>query len=218
MQYSLLKKYEISEVIKILSKTYPDAKCGLDYFTPFELLISLILAAQCTDKRVNIIRPILTSMYPTPEAVSNLDVKDIYTVVKSCSFPNNKSKHILEASKIIVSKYNSKVPNSMEELIAIPGIGRKSANIILSECFKKAVGIAVDTHVKRTSIRIGLTSNTDPNKIEKDLMKKIPSPMWASINHIFVTHGRNICTARKPKCEQCAINAYCREYRKRKQF
>lgn len=213
MKYSLLNKGEIENVLTILSNEYTDLKCGLDFSSPFELLLSLILAAQCTDKRVNIIRPELTNRYPTPESIAKLNIKDIYSIVKSCSFPNNKSKHILEASKMLVDSYQGNVPNTMESLIRIPGIGRKSANIILSECFGNPVGIAVDTHVKRTSKRIGLTNNIDPNKIEKDLTSKIPYSMWGNINHMLVTHGRNVCVARKPKCNECPIKLYCREYK-----
>lgn len=211
MRYRLLNKNELKEVLDILFREYPEPKCGLDYNSPFELLLSLILAAQCTDKRVNIIRPILTSNYPTPEAVISVGIKNIYEIIKSCSFPNNKSKHIFNASKVLVEKFNSTVPNTMEELTKIPGIGRKSANIILSECFNSPVGIAVDTHVKRTSKRIGFTLNIDVNKIEKDLIRKISRPMWGDINHMLVTHGRNICNARKPKCDVCVINRLCKK-------
>lgn len=211
MRYRLLNKEEIKQVIDILSREYPEPKCGLYYNSPFELLLSLILAAQCTDKRVNIIRPILTNIYATPEAIISGGIKNIYEIIKSCSFPNNKSKHIFEASKVLVGKFNSTVPNTMEELTKIPGIGRKSANIILSECFNSPVGIAVDTHVKRTSKRIGFTLNTDVNKIEKDLMKKMPKSIWGDINHILVNHGRNICNARKPKCDVCVINKLCKK-------
>lgn len=212
LSYKLLNKENIQNVLDILVKTYPEVKCGLDYTTPFELVISLILAAQCTDKRVNIIRPILTEKYPTPADVSKLEINEIYSYIKSCSFPNNKSKHILDCSKVLVEKFNSEVPSTMEDLLTLPGIGRKSANIILSECFNNPVGIAVDTHVKRITKRIGLTNNTEPEKIEKDLMCKIPKEIWKDINHILVTHGREICIARKPKCSECPINSICREY------
>ena len=209
----MLNSNEIDKLLKVLNDTYPAPKCGLDFNTPFELLLSLILAAQCTDNRVNIIRPLLSNKYSTPEDVANLSYKDVYKIIKSCSFPNNKSHHIVEASKMLVNEYNSKVPNTMEELTRIPGIGRKSANIILSEGFGIVEGIAVDTHVTRLSKKIGLTNNTDVIKIEKDLMKKIPQNLWGDINHILVQHGKTICTARKPKCDICAINSICREYK-----
>lgn len=212
MSYKLLNKKNINSVLDILIKTYPEVKCGLDYNTPFELVISLILAAQCTDKRVNIIRPIFTDKYPSPLYISKLEINEIYSYIKSCSFPNNKAKHILDCSRVLVEKFNEIVPDTMDELLTLPGIGRKSANIILSECFNNPVGIAVDTHVKRITKRIGLTNNTEPEKIEKDLMRKIPKEIWKDINHILVTHGREVCLARKPRCSECPIQNLCREY------
>ena len=215
MRYKLLNNSEIDEVLRLLKKEYPNPKCGLDYNTPFELLVSLILAAQCTDIRVNKVRPILTNKYPNPKDISKLSYNDVYNIVKSCSFPNNKARHIVNASKMLVEKYDSKVPSSMEELIKIPGIGRKSANIILSDALNTPVGIAVDTHVTRLSQKIGFTNSKDVIIIEKDLMKKIPKALWPSINHILVEHGKNVCIARRPKCNDCVINRYCREYKKR---
>lgn len=214
MKYRLLNKEEVTCVLNILTNTYTSPKCGLDYTTPFELLISLILAAQCTDLRVNQIRPILTNKYPTPYEIARLDRKDIYEIIKSCSFPNNKASHILKASKKLVKEYNGEVPNTMKELTNIPGIGRKSANIILAECFGIIEGIAVDTHVTRLSKKIGFTNNTDVLKIEKDLMKRIPKSSWGYINHTLVEHGKTICIARRPKCDICPISNICREYTK----
>lgn len=211
MKYTLLKQNEIKQVLNILIKEYPNVKSGLEYSTPFELVISLILAAQCTDNRVNMIRPVLTSKYPTPESIAKAEIKEIYELIKSCSFPNNKAKHIVGAAKILIKDFNSTVPNTMEQLITIPGIGRKSANILLSECFNSPVGIAVDTHVKRLTKRIGFTLNTDVAKIEKDLIKKIPPSLWKAINHILVTHGKDICNARNPKCDICVISNLCRK-------
>lgn len=215
LKYKLLSKDEISSVLKILQDDYPTPKCGLDYTNAFELLISLILAAQCTDVRVNLIRPNLTNKYPTPEDVAKLSYNEVYNIIKSCSFPNNKAKHIVEAAKKIVSEYSSKVPNTMQELISIPGIGRKSANIILKEAFGIVEGIAVDTHVTRLSKKIGFTNSNDVIVIEKDLMKKIPQHLWGNINHTLVEHGKKICIARRPKCEECNIRNYCRDYLKR---
>lgn len=211
MKYRLLKNKEIERLLNILVNEYIEAKCGLEYTNAFELLISLILAAQCTDIRVNKIRPILTKKYPTPESIKYAKKEDIYELIKSCSFPNNKTKSIIGASKKLVDDFNSIVPNTMEDLISIPGIGRKSANIILSECFNSPVGIAVDTHVKRTSKRIGFTLNTNVNKIENDLVKKIPRNMWKDINHILVCHGRATCTARNPQCNICILNDLCKK-------
>ena len=214
MKYRLLNKEEIERCLDILNKTYPTPMCGLDYNTPFELMLSLILAAQCTDERVNKIRPLLTEKYPTPESISKLTKKEIYEIIKSCSFPNNKASHILEASKMLVEKYNSTVPNTMKDLTTLPGIGRKSANIILLECFNIVEGIAVDTHVTRITKKLGLTNNTEQLKIEKDLMKRIPKDKWEIINHTIVEHGKKICIARKPKCSECPLTVVCREYKK----
>ena len=157
----MLNKEEISVVIEKLQSTYPTPKCGLDYTTPFELLLSLILAAQCTDIRVNMIRPNLTNKYPTPQDIAKLSYNEVYNIIKSCSFPNNKAKHIVEAAKKIVNDFNGQVPKTMSELTTIPGIGRKSANIILSDAFGIVEGIAVDTHVTRLSKKIGFTNSND---------------------------------------------------------
>jgi len=210
----MLNKEEIPIVIEKLQVAYPTPKCGLDYTTPFELLLSLILAAQCTDIRVNMIRPNLTNKYPTPQEIANLSYNEVYNIIKSCSFPNNKAKHIVEAAKKIVKDFHGEVPKTMNELTTIPGIGRKSANIILSDAFGIVEGIAVDTHVTRLSKKIGFTNSTDVTVIEKNLMKKIPKELWGSINHTLVEHGKNICIARRPKCNECSINEYCREYLK----
>ena len=216
MKYKLLNKNEISLVLKSLQDTYPEPKCGLKYNTPFELLLSLILAAQCTDIRVNMIRPNLTSKYPTPQAIACLSYNEVYSIIKSCSFPNNKAKHIVEAAKKIVTDFDGKVHNTMEQLVSIPGIGRKSANIILAEAFGIVEGIAVDTHVTRLAKKIGFTNSTDVLVIEKDLMKKVPKHLWGSINHTLVEHGKNICIARRPKCSECTIREYCKDYFNRK--
>ncbi len=216
MKYRLLSKDEIPIVLKILQTTYPTPKCGLYYTNAFELLLSLILAAQCTDIRVNMIRPNLTDKYPSPEDIAKLSYSEVYNIIKSCSFPNNKAKHIVEASKKIVNEFDGKVPSTMNELTSIPGIGRKSANIILTEAFGIVEGIAVDTHVTRLSKKIGFTSSEDVLVIEKDLMKKIPKEIWGSINHTLVEHGKTTCIARRPKCDDCCIKEYCREYSKSK--
>lgn len=216
MRYKLLNKDDIPIVIKILQENYPKSKCGLDYTNAFELLLSLILAAQCTDIRVNMIRPNLTDKYPTPKDIAKLSYSDVYNIIKSCSFPNNKAKHVVEAAKKIVNDFDGKVPNTMNELTSIPGIGRKSANIILTEAFGIVEGIAVDTHVTRLSKKIGFTNSKDVLVIEKDLMKKIPKEIWGSINHTLVEHGKTVCIARRPKCNECCIKNYCREYTKNK--
>lgn len=210
MKYKLLNKEEVLGLIAKLESLYPDVKCGLDYTTPFELTLSLILAAQCKDERVNDVRPYLTNAYPTAQDICNAGVDKVYSIIRSISFPNNKAKHIVGCCKALVEKYGGRVPNTMDELVTLPGIGRKSANIILSECFNNVVGIAVDTHVTRIAYKLRLTSSHDVIKIEKDLMKKIPKHAWGNINHLLVTHGKTICDARKPKCDICRIKEYCR--------
>lgn len=214
MSYKLLNKDEILEVLDKLEQAYPAPKCGLIYNNSFELLISLILAAQCTDNRVNMIRPNLTNKYKSFKEIAKLNYLDVYVIIKSCSFPNNKAKNIVNAAKKIEKDFGGNVPNTMKELTQIPGIGRKSANIILSEIFNITEGIAVDTHVTRISKKIGFTNNTDVIKIEKDLMRKIPKDKWCNINHILVEHGKSVCIARRPKCSICKINTLCREYNK----
>lgn len=207
----LLTKKEINEVLNILEDTYRNSRCGLLFNSPYELTLSLILAAQCTDERVNIIRPILTKKYKDFFELEMASEKEIFEIIKSCSFPNNKSKHILQAAKYLVKKYSGEVPNTMEELVKIPGIGRKSANLILSNCFNYAVGIAVDTHVKRLSKRIGFSSNENVLLIERDLIKKIPKELYLQMNHMLVNHGKAICNARKPKCDICPLNNICKK-------
>jgi len=216
LKYRLLNKQELPIVLEILKSTYPTPKCGLDYTNAFELLLSLILAAQCTDIRVNMIRPNLTAKYPSPQDIAKLSYADVYDIIKSCSFPNNKAKHIVDAAKKIVNEFGGNVPNTMIELTSIPGIGRKSANIILAEAFGIIEGIAVDTHVTRLSKKIGFTNSKDVLIIEKDLMKKIPKELWGIINHTLVEHGKTTCIARRPKCNECCIKDYCREYLKNK--
>ena len=210
----LLSKEEILKVLDILENEYKDAKCGLDYDTPLQLTVSLILAAQCTDKRVNMIRPILFNKYPDVYSLANADKKELEKIIHSCGFYNNKAKNIIETANIIVNNYNGRVPNTMKNLTTLAGIGRKSANIILQECFDITEGIAVDTHVGRITKKLGLTNNSDPVKIEKDLMKSLPQKYWNKINHILVCHGRAICDAKKPKCSECMVKDICRENNK----
>ena len=211
---NLLSKEEITKLLDILENEYSDAKCGLDYSNPLELTISLILAAQCTDKRVNMIRPILFNKYPDVYSLAKADKKELEQIIHSCGFYNNKSKNIIETANIIVNNFDGKVPNTMKDLTSLAGIGRKSANIILQECFDITEGIAVDTHVTRITKKLGLTNNTEPLKIEADLMKDLPKKYWNKINHMLVCHGRAICDAKKPKCSECLVNNICTTYKK----
>lgn len=208
-KYIKIKDNNIIKIIDILEKEFPNAICGLNFNSPIELVCALILAAQCTDERVNKIIPILFNKYKDVYELSKADVNDIANIVKPCGFYSNKSKAISNTAKIIVKKYNGNVPDTMEELTTLSGIGRKSANIILQECFNKTEGIAVDTHVTRISRKIGISNESTQEKIENELMKRIDKKYWSVINHIFVLHGRKYCIARRPQCNICPIKDYC---------
>ena len=208
-RYKKFDTHNTKILFEILDNHYKDAKCGLEFNSPYEIVIALILAAQCTDKRVNEILPIFMEKFKTIENVANSSQAEIISIIKPCGYYNSKSKSILETSKILVNNYNMEVPNTMEELLTLKGIGRKSANIILQECFNKTEGIAVDTHVTRISRKIGLSNGNTQEKIENDLMKTFDKNMYSRINHIFVTHGRKICIANRPKCDICPIKDFC---------
>lgn len=197
------------ELINILRNTYPDATCSLDFSEPFELVVAVMLSAQCTDERVNKTTPALFKEYNTPEDFSRIDLPILENFIHPCGFYKNKAKNIKACAQKIVTDFDGQVPQTMEELLTLHGVGRKSANVILLEVFGIANGIAVDTHCKRISNRIGLSSQSDPSKIEQDLIKIFPREYLKDVNHLFVWHGRNTCTARNPKCESCPINKFC---------
>lgn len=199
----------IENIIDILEKEFPNAICGLNFNNELELVCALILAAQCTDARVNTIIPLLFSKYKNVYELSKADINDIQQIIKPCGFYVNKSKSILNMANLLVKEFNGIVPNTMEELIKLPGIGRKSANIILQECFNTTVGIAVDTHVTRISRKLGFSNANTQEKIEIELMQKFDKKYWKTINHVFVLHGRKYCIARNPKCDICPIEKYC---------
>lgn len=209
-------KKDAVKIIEILKEYYPDATCSLDFTTPFEMLISVMLSAQCTDERVNKTTPNLFKTYNTPEKMANIDIKELEEIIHPCGFYKNKAKNIIACSKRLVEVYNSKVPDNIEDLMTLAGVGRKSANVIMLEAFNKPVGIAVDTHAKRVSNLVGFSKESDPEKIEQDLLKQFPEKYLKDINHLFVWHGRNTCIARRPKCDICPINKYCDEYNKNK--
>ncbi len=209
-----MKKNEVIEMINILKETYPDATCSLDFTTPFELVVAVMLSAQCTDERVNKVTPALFKKYNKPKDFINLEIEEIEKYIHSCGFFRNKAKNIKLCAQEIVNKYNGIVPKTMEELQSLPGVGRKSANVISLEVFGIANGIAVDTHAKRISNRLGLSNEKTPDKIEKDLLKIFPKEYLKDINHLFVWHGRNTCIARNPKCDECTIKKYCKNYTK----
>ncbi len=210
-KYRSQTKKQSEEIIKILIDTYKDAKCGLDYSSPFYLVVALILAAQCTDKRVNEITPLFFKRFPTIEDVKNASMEDVIEIIKPCGFYKNKAHSIIESAKIICDKFNAQVPDTMEDLTKLCGIGRKSANIILQECFKKTVGIAVDTHVTRISRKIGFSNGGSQLQIENELLKRFDKKYWEKINHVLVLHGRAICIANRPKCDECPISNLCKK-------
>ena len=209
-----MNKQNSIKLLKILLKTYPNAKCSLNFTTPFELLIAVILSAQCTDERVNKTTPLIFSKYKTPQDFANIPLAELETLIHPCGFYKIKAKNIKKTAEILLNNYNSEVPTTMDELINLPGVGRKTANVVMLEAFNNPQGVAVDTHAKRLSNRLGLSNNSNPLKIEKDLLNIYPKKYYKDINHIFIYHGRNICTAKNPKCEICTIKQYCKSFSK----
>jgi len=203
------KQERALDIVSRLKRMYPKAKCSLDFTNPFELLIATMLSAQSTDVRVNIVTKSLFRKYPDPQAFANAAQPEMERDVRQTGFFRNKAKAVIAASRAIMEKHGGEVPRTMEELIALPGVGRKTANVVLGNAFHTAVGIVVDTHVTRVSGRLGLTSNTDAEKIEQDLMKLIPPKEWTVFSHRLIQHGRQICIARKPKCSECRLNEFC---------
>lgn len=206
-------KKDVVRIIEILKDFYPDATCSLDFKNPFEMTISVMLAAQCTDERVNKTTPELFAKYPSPELMAKADIKDLEKIVHPCGFYKNKAKNMKACSQMILDKFNGNVPDNMEDLQSLPGVGRKSANVIMLEAFHNPQGIAVDTHAKRISNRIGFSKQVEPEKVEQDLLKQIPKEYYYDVNHLLVWHGRAICDSRKPKCEECPVKKYCDEYK-----
>lgn len=206
------KKELYNKVIEYFEKAMPVAETELHYSNPFELLIAVILSAQCTDKRVNMITPPLFHDFPTPEALAASTPEVIFEYIRSVSYPNNKAKHLVGMAKMLVSEYNSTVPDTLEKLVKLPGVGRKTANVIQSVVFNKAA-MAVDTHVFRVSHRIGLVpkSYTTPLATENYLMKYIPKDIVPKAHHWLILHGRYVCIARSPKCAECGLNGICKE-------
>ncbi len=203
------KKERVLKIIELLEKKYPNAKTALHYINPLEILVATILSAQCTDKRVNIVTKSLFKKYRAAEDYANADLSELEEDVRSTGFYRNKAKNIKNTARLLVEKYDSQIPNTMEDLIELPGVARKTANIVLSNAYGIIEGIAVDTHVRRLSQRLGLTKNKNPNKIETDLMQNVPKTQWKRITNLLIFHGRNVCIARKPKCKLCSLNELC---------
>lgn len=204
-----MNKNDYIDIINILKKTYPEAKCSLDFNKPFDLVVAVMLSAQCTDERVNKTTPALFSKYPTIESFANADITNLEKMIHPCGFYKNKAKNIIETAKKVLNDFGGIVPSNMEDLLTLPGVGRKSANVIMLEVFGIAQGVAVDTHCKRISNRLGLSKESDPTKIEFDLIQKFPPETLKDVNHLFMYFGRDICTARNPKCEQCPLRKFC---------
>lgn len=203
---------QTNKLINILKETYPDAKCSLDFNTPFELVVAVMLSAQCTDERVNLTTPALFKKCKTIQDFADIELDKLEDLIHPCGFYKNKAKNIKKCAKQILEDFNGEVPCDMDSLLTLAGIGRKSANVILLEVFGIANGIAVDTHCRRLSNRIGLSKENDPSKIEQDLLKQIDYSNLKDVNHLFIWHGRYCCTARNPKCENCTIKTFCNNY------
>jgi endonuclease III len=192
-----------------LAAHYPNAHCALDFATPFQLLIATILSAQCTDKRVNMVTPALFSRYPTPAALAGANPEELEQLIKSTGFFRSKAKSLIGMAAGVVARHAGRVPDEMDLLVELPGVGRKTANVVLGNAYDKNEGVVVDTHVSRVSQRLGLTTQTDPVKIEADLVKLYPPDRWTMLSHLLIEHGRTICVARRPKCEICFLEDVC---------
>ena len=210
-----MKKKDIDNFVKILKETYPDATCSLDFKTPFQIVVAVMLSAQCTDERVNKTTPALFERCKTIQDFADIDIKELEDIIHPCGFYKNKAKNIKLCAKQVIENFDGVVPQNMEDLLTLAGVGRKSANVILLEAFGIANGIAVDTHAKRVSNRVGLSHEKDPEKIEQDLLKIFPKKYLKDINHLFVWHGRKTCDSRKPNCEQCTVKEYCEYFSKK---
>jgi endonuclease-3 len=197
------------DIFERLAAAYPDARCALDFETPFQLLVATILSAQCTDKRVNMVTPKLFATYPTPAALAAAKREELEELVKPTGFFRNKTKSLLGVSEAIEGRHGGEVPTTMDALVELPGVGRKTANVVLGNAFDRNEGVVVDTHVARVSKRLGLTTHDDPVKIEQDLMKLFPRDQWTQLAHLLITHGRQICEARLPKCSKCPVGDLC---------
>lgn len=203
------RKTQTKEIIKRLKKEYPDAHCALNFSNPFELLVATILSAQCTDERVNIVTNNLFRKYRTVKDYANVETAELADDLKSINFFNNKTKSIRGAAEKIIENFGGEVPQTMDELLTLNGVARKTANVVLGNAFGIASGVVVDTHVSRLSQRLNLTENTTPEKIEKDLSELVPVKDWVMFPHWLISHGREICQARKPKCAECVLEDLC---------
>jgi len=203
------KKARVVEILRVLRETYPTTRLALDFRSPLELLVATVLAAQCTDKKVNEVTPELFRRLPTARALAEASLPELEELVKQTGFYRNKAKALQNLGRALVAEHGGEVPATMEELVRLPGVGRKTANVVLGNAFGKAVGVAVDTHVQRLSRRFFWTTETDPEKIERDLMDLVPPEDWTRAAHLLQDHGRAVCLAKKPACGRCGVNALC---------
>lgn len=206
------KKERADTVTKLLKRYYPDAECALHHSNAYELLLATILSAQCTDDRVNMVTPYLFEKYPTPQALADAEVEEIEQVIRSVNFYRNKSKSLKSCAQSLVEHHKGEIPRSIEELVELAGVGRKTANVVLGNAFGIPSGIVVDTHVARLSNRLGFVQTLDPEKIEIGLQELIEKKDWIEISHLLITHGRQICKARNPQCEICFLNEHCPKF------
>lgn len=208
--YPPMKKNELASiVVERLRKVHPDAHCELNHSNPYELLLATILSAQCTDVRVNIVTPALFKKYPTPKKLAKAPLEEVTEIIKSINFFNNKAKSLIGCAQMLEEKYKGDVPRTVEELAELPGVGRKTANVVLGNAFNINTGIVVDTHVKRTSKLLGLTKQTDPVKVELELMKLFPQDTWCDLSHLLIFLGRRTCIANRPQCDLCNLKDVC---------
>lgn len=210
LKFANMKKNEKAKIVyDKLTKEFPDAHCELYHNSPFELLIATILSAQCTDVRVNMVTPVLFKKYNCPEKLMKASPADVEKIIHSTGFYKNKAANIIHCSELLVEKYRGELPRTIEELTELPGVGRKTANVVLGNAFNLNYGIVVDTHVKRITNLLGLTKSENPEKIEEDLMKIFPQEQWTQLSHLLIFLGRKTCIARRPKCEECCLNKIC---------
>ncbi|HML02790.1 MAG TPA: endonuclease III [Candidatus Bathyarchaeia archaeon] len=203
------RKAATLKTMERLEKVHSDAKIALNYANPLQLLIATMLSAQTTDKTVNVVTKTLFERYKTAEDFAGADLKELETIIKSTGFYHNKAKNVKKCCQLLIEKFGGHVPRTMEQILELPGVARKTANIVLANAYGVIAGIAVDTHVRRVSKRLGLTDNVNPDKIEKDLMDIVPKANWGRITDLLIFHGRRICTAKHPKCAECVLNDFC---------
>jgi len=209
----MTKQQRYKQVISWFQANMPIAETELCYDNPFQLIIAVILSAQCTDKRVNMITPNLYAAFPTPEVLAASNPETVYEYIKSISYPNNKAKHLVAMAQMLMQDYDGKIPSDIDQLMRLPGVGKKTANVIASVAFN-IPALAVDTHVFRVANRIGLTNSRTPSETEKELTAHIPKSLWSIAHHWLILHGRYVCIARKPQCESCGLNSYCKSFEK----